>query len=135
MSWMVASESGHAIVIDGAPAIGGQNLGMRPMEFGRPCGCTAMDIVSTLRKQRQRVRDITITVDGTRADGIPSVFTDIVLTYRVVGTNLSEKAVHRAVSLSAETYCSVSKMLAPTVNITYVVDLVESQADSPDASA
>ena len=110
---------------------------MRPMELvlAGLGGCTAMDIVSTLRKQRQRVRDITITVDGTRADGIPSVFTDIVLTYRVVGTNLSEKAVHRAVSLSAETYCSVSKMLAPTVNITYVVDLVESQADSPDASA
>ncbi|MEE2789830.1 MAG: OsmC family protein [Myxococcota bacterium] len=137
VSWMVSSESGHAIVIDGSPAIGGRNLGMRPMELilAGLGGCTAMDIVSTLRKQRQVVHDISITVDGTRADAIPSVFTDIALTYRVEGMNLSAKAVQRAVKLSAETYCSVSKMLTPSVNITYTIDLIERATDEADRSS
>ena len=118
---MVSGPSGHGYVIDGSPDIGGQNLGPRPMELvlGGLGGCTAMDIISTLKKQRQDVNDCRIVLDATRAETIPKVFTHIHLHYHVYGRQLKESAVKRAVELSMETYCSVSKMLRATAELTY----------------
>lgn len=116
-----AADSGHVIDIDGPPALGGENLGLRPMELillgvG---GCSAMDVMHILGKARQKVTGCRIEVDGTRAETDPKVFTDIHMTFVVSGDDLSEKHVARAVKLSAEKYCSASIMLAASVNITH----------------
>lgn len=115
------ADSGHEITIDGPPAIGGENAGMRPMEMillgvG---GCSAMDVMHILKKARQDVTDCRIELSGTRAETDPKVFTDIHLHFVVTGNELSAKHVARAVSLSAEKYCSASIMLQASVNITH----------------
>ena len=128
VTWVASGDSGHGVVIDGAPSIGGKNLGMRPMEMLLVSlgGCTAMDVASILRKQRQEVTDLEIRVNGERATEVPKVFTRIELNYVVYGRGLRTDAVERAVNLSRETYCSVSKMLEQSVPITHTVQIIES---------
>ena len=135
VTWLVSGPSGHGVVIDGSPEIGGRNLGMRPMEMvlAGLGGCTAMDVISILRKQRQAVTDCRIEVKAERADTIPKVFTRVHLHYKVFGHALRESAVSRAIQLSMDTYCSVSKMLKSTAEITseytcYAADLTESDS-------
>ena len=105
--------SGHAIVIDGPPDIGGRNLGVRPMELMLLSvgACSAVDVVHILKKGRHAVADVQVEVKGERADTDPKVFTKIHLHFRVSGQGLAEKTVERAVALSAEKYCSASIML------------------------
>lgn len=105
--------SGHALVIDGPPDIGGRNLGPRPMELMllSVAACSAVDVVHILKKGRQRVSDVRVEVKGARADTDPKVFTGIHLQFLVSGTGLSAAQVERAVKLSAEKYCSASIML------------------------
>jgi len=113
--------SGHAVVLDGAPESGGRNLGPRPMEMvllGLG-GCTAFDVVTILRKARQSIEDCVIEIEAQRAETVPKVFTAIHLRYILTGHDLEEKQVARAVSLSAEKYCSVSRMLAASVQLTH----------------
>ncbi|OQY55985.1 MAG: OsmC family protein [Candidatus Parabeggiatoa sp. nov. 2] len=119
--------SGHGVVIDGAPEIGGRNLGVRPMEMMLMGlgGCTAMDVLSMLKKQRQNVTDCVIEVEGTRRDEHPKVFTEIHVHYIITGRDLKESLVKRAVDLSAETYCSVSQMLGKAAKITHDYETVE----------
>lgn len=115
------ADSGHEITIDGPPALGGENTGMRPMEMVLlgVGGCSAMDVMHILKKSRQAVTDCKIELDATRAETDPKVFTDIHMTFIVSGEGLSEKHVARAVELSAEKYCSASIMLQASVNITH----------------
>jgi putative redox protein len=107
------SGSGHAIVIDGPPDIGGKNLGVRPMELMLLSvgACSAVDVVHILRKGRHAVDDVQVEVKGDRTDTDPKVFTKIHLHFVVRGKGLTEKTVERAVQLSAEKYCSASIML------------------------
>jgi len=107
------SESGHSIVMDGPPDHGGKNQGPRPMEMlllGLG-GCTSFDVMSILQKSRQKVTDCIAQIDAQRADEVPAVFTKIKIHFVVKGDNLKENLVKRAVSLSAEKYCSASIML------------------------
>ncbi len=124
------SESGHCVVLDGSPEIGGRNIGVRPMELiliGLG-GCTAMDVLSILKKQRQQVTDCVIEVDGQRSDGQPKVFNQIHLHFIVTGHQLKEQQVKRAIDLSAEKYCSVSAMLEKTATITHDYEIREEAA-------
>lgn len=116
-----SADSGHQVTIDGPPALGGENTGFRPMELillgvG---GCSAMDVMHILKKSHQDVTACHIEVNGTRAETDPKVFTDIHLCFVVTGHGLSDKHVERAVTLSAEKYCSASLMLAASVNISH----------------
>jgi putative redox protein len=107
------SESGHSIVMDGPPDHGGKNQGPRPMEMlllGLGA-CTSFDVMSILQKSRQNVTDCKAEIEAERADSIPSVFTRINIHFVVVGNGLKENLVKRAVTLSAEKYCSASIML------------------------
>ena len=107
------SGSGHTITMDGPPDHGGKNQGPRPMEMlllGLG-GCTSFDVRSILQKSRQDVTDCQAQIEAERADEIPSVFTKIRIHFVVKGHNLKENLVQRAVSLSAEKYCSASIML------------------------
>lgn len=105
--------SGHAMVIDGPPDIGGRNLGPRPMELMLLSvgSCSAVDVVHILKKGRQPVTDCVVEVKGERAETDPKVFTAIHLHFVVTGKELGENQVKRAVELSAEKYCSASIMV------------------------
>ena len=121
------SESGHAVVMDGPPDSGGENLGLRPMEMillGMG-GCTQFDVVHILRKSRKEVTLCEVEMEAERAETEPKVFTRIHVHFRVAGPDLTEKAVERAVNLSAEKYCSASIMLGKSVEITHSFELVE----------
>lgn len=134
VAWMAEADSGHGLIIDGSPAIGGRNLGPRPMELvlAGLGGCTAMDVIEILRKQRQDVTDCVIEVDAERAETVPKVFTRIQLHYIVTGRGLKPAAVERAVKLSAEKYCSVSAMLQSTASIDHSFEVNEAVGDGAD---
>lgn len=121
VAFMGESETGHAVVMDGAPENGGRNIGMRPMEMlllGMG-GCTSFDVVTILKKSRQPVVDCVADITAERSDEIPKVFTKIHVHFVITGDDLNEKQVARAVELSAEKYCSASIMLSKSVDITH----------------
>ena len=122
------SDSGHAVSIDGPPDAGGENRGSRPMELVLMGlgGCSSFDVVSILTKGRQNIVDCLTLIDAERARDVPHVFTRIHLHFRVAGRDLDEAKVARAVSLSAEKYCSASIMLQRAgVEITHSHEVVE----------
>jgi len=115
------NEDGASTHIDGAPSIGGENKGLRPMQLllAGIGGCSTMDIVSILNKQKQHLEDIKVIVDGDREkEKTPSLFEKVHVHFILSG-NLDEKKVERAVDLSMKTYCSVSKIIEKTALITY----------------
>ena len=119
--------SGHALVMDGPAEHGGRNLGPRPMEMlllGMG-GCTEFDVVHILRKGRHDVRLCEVELTGERAETDPKVFTRIHAHFRVGGPGLTEKAVERAIKLSAEKFCSASIMLGATAQITHDFEIVD----------
>ena len=118
-SFRADSESGHSVQMDGPPDHGGENLGPRPMEMllmGMG-GCASFDVMSMLSKGRQDVVSCVAELEAERADAVPAVFTKIHLNFVVTGRQLKEAQVKRAVSLSAEKYCSASIMM-PFLRIT-----------------
>lgn len=123
--FVAESGSGHSIVIDGPPDIGGRNTGMRPMELMllSVASCSAMDVIHILKKSRQDFVGCQVKVEGTRAETDPKVFTDIHLHFSISGNDLDDKRVARAVSLSAEKYCSASIMLQGSVNVTHSYEI------------
>ena len=125
------SGSGHSVVMDGPEDLGGRNMGLRPMEMlllGTG-GCAIYDVLSMLKKSRQKVVDCRVELDADRADAVPAVFTRINLHFVVTGVELKESHVKRAVELSAEKYCSASIMLgAAGVDVTHSFEIVEFEA-------
>ncbi|MGD8570648.1 MAG: OsmC family protein [Gammaproteobacteria bacterium] len=120
------SESGHAVVMDGPPDLGGRNLGIRPMEMVLlgTGGCTAFDVVHILRKGRQPITDCVVELSAERAPTEPKVFTKIHIHFIVTGRDLPDKQVERAVKLTAEKYCSATKMLGQVAEITHDYEIV-----------
>jgi putative redox protein len=115
------SGSGHAVVMDGPPELGGRNLGVRPMEMlliGMG-GCTEFDVLLILRKARQRVIDCVVELEAERATSDPKVFTRIHAHFVLTGHGLDPRQVERAIKLSAEKYCSASIMLGATATLTH----------------
>jgi putative redox protein len=127
VSFVAESESGHALVMDGAPEGGGRNLGPRPMEtvLMGTGGCTAYDVVHILKKSRAPVTDCVVQIDAERAAEDPKVFTKMHFHFVVTGKGLKPQIVERAIALSAEKYCSASIMLAKTATITHDFEIVE----------
>ena len=121
------SHSGHSITMDGPPEIGGDNLGVRPMEMLLlgVAGCTMIDVVTTLKKMRQELTHCETKVNAERADDHPKVFTDIHIQFLVKGNDLDSKKVEKAITLSAEKYCSASIMLGKTASITHDFEILE----------
>jgi len=119
MAFLATPGSGHELVLDAAPEVGGAECGPRPMELllmGLG-GCTGMDVIGILRKMRQDVTDYHIRLRGERASGHPKVFTSISVEHVVRGNALSLEAVRRAVELSATRYCSAAGMLGKVARI------------------
>lgn len=129
VSFVGESETGHAVVLDGAPENGGRNIGMRPMEMlliGMG-GCTSFDVVTILKKARQPIVDCVAEIQAKRANEVPKVFTKIHVHFVVTGDGLNETQVERAVKLSAEKYCSASIMLSKSVEITHDFEIKTSE--------
>ena len=119
--------SGHTFTMDGAPDVGGRNLASRPMEvvlMGMG-GCTAIDVVSMLRKQRQDIEGVEVSLVAERAEEHPKVFTSVKLVYTVRGRKLNRSLIERAVNLSDEKYCSATAMVRGSAQITHEIVLVE----------
>ena len=127
VSFEGVSESGHSVIMDGAPESGGKNLGMRPMEMlllGLG-GCTSYDVVTILKKSRQDVKDCNAEITAERAENIPKVFTKIHIHFILEGNNLDVSVVERAINLSATKYCSASIMLEKSVIITHDFEIID----------
>ena len=121
------SDSGHAITMDGPPEIGGENLGVRPMEMlllGM-AGCTMIDTISTLEKMRENLSDCQTKVSADRAEEYPKVFTNIHVHFIFRGKLLNPSKVDKAITLSAEKFCSASIMLGKTAVITHDFEIIE----------
>jgi len=123
VSFVAETESGHALLVDGAPEAGGRNLGPRPMELvlAGTAACTAFDVVWILRKARQPLETCVVEAEAERAPVDPKVFTRIHLKYRITGSGLNREQVERAVRLSKEKYCSATLMLAKTAEVTFEI--------------
>ena len=129
VSFVGESETGHSVVLDGAPENGGRNIGMRPMEMlliGMGA-CTSFDVVTILKKARQPIVDCVAEIVAERADEVPKVFTKIHVHFVITGNGLNETQVERAVKLSAEKYCSASIMLSKSVEITHGYEIKPSE--------
>lgn len=127
MEFEGTADSGHTLTLDAAPEVGGANKGFRPMELMALslAGCTAMDVISILRKKRQEVTGFEVQVHAERAKEHPHVFTDIQVTYVVRGRNIDPAAVERAIQLSEEKYCPAQAMLRKAAPIALKYEIVE----------
>ena len=127
MTFVAESGSGHAVVVDASPDVGGRNLGARPMELvlmGTGT-CSAIDVVHILRKARQAITGCSIDLEAERAEDDPKVFTRIRFHYVLTGKGLAETQVERAIKLSKEKYCSATAMLAKTAQIEWDYEIRE----------
>jgi putative redox protein len=117
------NEDGNTLLMDGAPDIGGHGKGMRPMQLLLVAvgGCSAIDVILILKKQKQIIESFEVEVEGEKEkiEGY-SLFRDVTLHFKIKGQVDLDKA-ERAVKLSIEKYCSVSKTLEPTAKISYKV--------------
>ncbi len=120
MTFVAESGSGHGVVVDASPDIGGRDLGARPMELVLmgTGACSAVDVVLILRRSRQEIVDCTVELDADRAAEDPKVFTRIHFHYVITGKGLSRSHVERAIRLSKEKYCSATAMLSHTAQVT-----------------
>lgn len=115
------SESGHTVVMDANNG----TLAPSPLEnvlisLG---GCSSVDVVSILQKSKQDIKNCFVEITATRVDSVPRLFSDIHLKFVIIGHDIKDKSVERAVSLSADKYCSVALMLNKAVNITHEYEI------------
>jgi putative redox protein len=132
MGFTATVGSGHVLAMDGATAdaaggIGGRNLAPRPMEvvLAGTGGCTAYDVVLILRRGRHAVSRCEVRLEAERAPTDPKVFTKIHFHFVVVGRDLRDDVVDRAIKLSHEKLCSASVMLAKTATLTHSFEIRE----------
>ncbi len=121
------NESGNTIQMDGSPEIGGENKGMRPMQvlLAALGGCSSIDVIHILKKQRQIVDGYDVEVSGDRVkEGDVSIYRTIHLHFKFSGKKLNPDKVATAIKLSMKKYCSVTKTLEPTATITTSFDIL-----------
>ncbi len=121
----VTNEGGNTVLLDGSPDIGGGNKAMRPMQMllSSLAGCTAIDVILFLRKMKEPLEDIKMTVTGEREkDKTPSLFTEITIKYKLFG-NIDPKKAERAISMSVDKYCSVSKMIEKQAPVKWEMEI------------
>lgn len=120
-----SNESGFTVELDANPAIGGEGKGFRPMEtllvgLG---GCSGIDMVNILTKQKEELKDIQIQIKASRVSTEPPIFEEINIEFNLIG-NLSQQKVERALALTFDKYCSVSNILGRSakINFTYTIN-------------
>jgi putative redox protein len=131
MVFIGTSASGFPVQMDADSSFGGTESGIRPMEMIALglAGCTAMDVISILRKKRQDVTQFEVRVDAPRSTDYPKVFTRAVITYVVTGRSVDEDAVLRSIELAATKYCSAQIMLESAVPMDLLYEIFEDEGD------
>ncbi len=127
MTFHGSSNSGYTLKMDSDSSVGGDNSGFRPMELlliGLG-GCTAMDVLSILRKKRQDVTGFDVNVDARQANDHPYVFTEITVNYIIRGRDIKPKAVERAIHLSESKYCPAQAMMAKAATVEHTYEIIE----------
>lgn len=112
------NSDGNRVLFDAGASIGGVGGGIRPMEgvLMSLAGCSSIDVLAILKKQRQNPSGFSVAVEAERADAVPAVFTHIMVEFQIEGEVEASKAL-KAIQLSMEKYCSVTKMLEPNVKV------------------
>ncbi len=123
LSFRGTGPSGHSVVMDASPEVGGDNRGPRPTEMLLFAlgACTGIDTVSILNKSRQPVEGIEIDIEAERAEDHPKRFTRIRVHFTVRGKGLDRDRVERAITLSAEKYCSVGHSLNAEIETDFTI--------------
>jgi putative redox protein len=119
MTFVGSAETGFELPLGADPSVGGDNDGFRPMELIAIglAGCTAMDVISILKKKRQDIRSFEVRVHADTAEEHPKVFTRARIHYLVSGKDVDEAAVARAVELSETKYCPAQAMFREVMPI------------------
>ncbi len=132
MGFMAETGSGHVLMMDGAPdpakpENGGQNRAPRAMEtvLAGTGGCTAYDVVLSLKRGRHDVRGCSVKLSAERADTDPKVFTKVHMHFTVTGKGIPEAAIERAIAMSHDKYCSASIMIGKTAAVTTSFDRID----------
>ncbi len=127
MSFTGNADTGFDLPLGADPSVGGANDGFRPLELMAVslAGCTAMDVISIIRKKQQDVTAFEVQVNAEQRHEHPHVFTKAVITYLVTGHGIAESAVTRALELSATKYCPAQTMLAKVFPIELVYEIYE----------
>ena len=130
MAFTGTADSGFTVQLDTKKEVGGQGKGFLPMELMALslAGCTAMDVISILRKKRQDVTDLEVRVDTARAQEHPRVFTRATIDYLITGHHVDEAAVIRAIELTAESYCPAQAMLGKLIPIELRYQIFEDES-------
>ncbi len=117
--------NGHKIIVDAKPEFGGQDRGPRPkpLMLAALGGCTAMDVVSILKKMRVEFKSLNVTVEGELSEEHPKHFTKMHVIYELEGENLPLDKIQKAVSLSEDQYCGVSAVYRKVIEITSEIRL------------
>ncbi len=131
------ADSGHAVVMDGPRGVGGADSAPRPSELLllALAGCTAMDVVSILRKKRQPVEGLEVAVEGEPTGGHPATYTDLSVRFTVRGSGVDPEAVRRAIELSESKYCSVGATLRHPVEIRSEFEILPPFSSGPEESS
>jgi putative redox protein len=132
MTFSGSADTGFNITLGSDPSVGGDNDGFRPLELMAVslAGCTAMDVISILRKKQQNVTAFEVRAHADQARDHPHVFTHVLVEYIVTGHDVSQAAVERAIELSTTKYCPASAMLSKAVHIDYKYQVREASAES-----
>jgi putative redox protein len=125
LSFRAGANSSFSVDLDSDIASGGSDKGFRPMELMLigMAGCTAMDVISILKKKQQQVNEFVVKAHAERLEEHPKVFTQIIIEYQVKGVNIDRAAVERAVELSENKYCPGIAMLRKTAQIEHKITI------------
>jgi putative redox protein len=127
MQLMGRADSGHPVIIDADLQVGGKDQGPRPMELVLMAlgSCTSMDVISLLKKMRESLTGLEVTLSGKRAEEDPMVYTHVSVHYLLKGKGLSKDACKKVIDLSQEKYCSVLGMVSKTAKVEYDWEITE----------
>jgi putative redox protein len=119
--------NGHKIIIDADPMVGGQNMGPRPKPFMLLAlgGCTAMDVISILKKMRVEIDSFNVRVEGDLTEEHPKHFIKMHVIYEFTGKDLPMDKLQKAVSLSEERYCGVSASYRKAMKMTSEIKIIK----------
>jgi putative redox protein len=120
--------NGHKIIIDAEPGVGGEDRGPRPklLMLSALGGCTAMDVISILKKMRVDPEGFNVTVEGDLTEEYPKHFFKMHVIYEFTGKDLPLDKLQKAVALSEEKYCGVSAVYKKAMGITSEIKVRES---------
>lgn len=121
LRFVASDDKEHSVAMDSSKEHGGEGLAFSPVQLLLAAlgGCTGMDVVDVLRKQRQKLTGLEIVVSGERASEHPRVYSKVHVEYKLKGENLKEKALQTAIRLSVDKYCSVGATISKTAKMSH----------------